>query len=234
MTVTSKLTLHQYLAGSALFALLKPKIKMELKCNRLVVVLPFLLTQLMVPNGYVAQHASVNSISHVLQLEPKNQRPKLTVEAASFAPSMAAESDKRYTYFRYTYQYTYRYTPKSFFRMGPKTKTTPKVKPKYHKRSPKSSHAREKIAEFTTEQLMEAKSLWEEQLQKPKKERLSLRAISRMTGISLGTLNKRTTGKLPWTRNVGGKRTPRILTAGKKMYRLICIACFVSLDGCGF
>ena len=60
---------------------------------------------------------------------------------------------------------------------------------------------------------------------------MSLRDIADATGLTLGTLNKRTMGKLPWIKNVGGRRTPRVLTRG--MYRLrvsvACIGCVYRL-----
>ena len=68
------------------------------------------------------------------------------------------------------------------------------------------------------EKLEEAFNLWEKKKDLPPKEKLSMNKISKMTGIPYTTLNERLTGRHGLGRRckiVGGKRTAKVLKAGK-------------------
>ena len=167
----------------------------------------FIQTVLIIPNGSPVPNATPTFTLPVLLLVHSKLKTKSTVREVLFALSWGVE---RYTSNRYNFN---RY--KTFvLRKMVKTKHSDKQRPR-RKHSPKSSHKGADIGDYTQKDLDYAKDLWERTKDLPKGQgHLTLREISEASGVKLGTLNKRTTGKLPWTRNIGGKRTPRVLTRG--------------------
>ena len=146
--------------------------------------------------------AKCNSYFHLACVTVGTQQTENQINReVLFALSWGVE---RYTFNRYNFN---RY--KTFiFRKMVKTKHSDKQRPR-RKHSPKSSHKGDDIGDYTQKDLDYARDLWEKTKDLPKGQgHLTLRQISEASGIKLGTLNKRTTGKLPWMRNIGGKRIP--------------------------
>ena len=225
---------HQFLVGSVLYALLRLQISLDLMGSTQPAKHQFIQTVLIIPNGSPVPNATPTFTLPVLLLVHSKLKTRSTVREVLFALSWGVE---RYTFNRYNFN---RY--KTFvFRKMVKTKHSDKQRPR-RKHSPKSSHKGDDIGDYTQKDLDYARDLWEKTKDLPKGQgHLTLRQISEASDVKLGTLNKRTAGKLPWTRNIGGKRTPRVLTRGnvstdtpyrlKKPYRLKNrIGCAVSVD----
>ena len=219
------LMLLLFLDGSALFALLRLQTNRALKAKRFLMRKQFSQTVSINQSGFCALYATVITICCVLLLVQMKQSIISTRKAHLCVHLWDVDSD---IFNRYVKRYK---KPTHFFdfRMPPKTKQTKKVrnlevnrtpsaasKGKYSKRSPQSSHRGEKVAEYTMEEMMHAKEVWEANAALPldHPERKSQREVSELVGIKLGTLSKRITGKVPWTRNVGGQRIPKVLTKG--------------------
>ena len=221
-------------AGSALFALVRPQILLASMNNVFWKKLQSSLTFMTTRSGFCAKNANNFITSSVLLKAQRNLKRKLIEKASLFALLWGVDIE----IYRYAYRYIQAIQKFGYFRMPKREKKTPLKRglpvnqPQKRKHSPSSSHKGGKIGTYTQQQLDDAKLLWEESLAKgPEEAKMSLRDIADATGLSLGTLNKRTTGKLPWIKNVGGRRTPRVLTRG--MYRLrvsvACIGCVVSV-----
>ena len=189
----------------------------------------FIQTVLIIPSGSPVPNATPTFTLPVLLLVHSKLKTRSTVREVLFALSWGVE---RYTFNRYNFN---RY--KTFvFRKMVKTKHSDKQRPR-RKHSPKSSHKGDDIGDYTQKDLDYARDLWEKTKDLPKGQgHLTLRQISEASGVKLGTLNKRMTGKLPWMRNIGGKRTPRVLTRGNVSNRYTVsveknrISCAVSVD----
>ena len=85
-----------------------------------------------------------------------------------------------------------------------------------HKKASAGESSKEQL--WKVEKLEEAFNLWEKNKELPPKEKLSMNKISKMTGIPYTTLNERLIGRCGGGcrgKIVGGKRTAKILKAGK-------------------
>ena len=237
-------------AGSALFALVRPQILLASMNNLFWKRPQSPLTFMTTRSGLCAKNANNFIISSVLLKAQRNLKRKIIGKASLFALVWGVDIE----IYRYAYRYMQAIQKFGYFRMPKREKKTPLKRglplnqPKEkQKHSPSSSHKGGKIGQYTQQQLDDAKILWEESLAKgPGEAKMSLRDIADATGLTLGTLNKRTMGKLPWIKNVGSRRTPRVLTRG--MYRLrvlvacigcvywlcvsvVCIGCVISVGG---
>ena len=211
------------LVGSVLSVLLRPQINLGFIDNTYTQKKWSILMNLTDQNGFVARNAIPITIWNVLLLAQRSLSIELIAEGILFAHLWGAgPRPNRYKVKRYSKRYKSGFS----FRMPPKQKTTPRIvrkglpNPGRRKHSPKSAHKGGEVGKFKEEQLMVAKQLWEDSLKLPKRERPTLRDIAEQSGIPLGTLNKRTTGKVPWKKVHGGRRTPRVLTKGTNF----CIA----------
>ena len=63
-------------------------------------------------------------------------------------------------------------------------------KGKYSKRSPQSSHRGKKVAEYTLEEMLAAKEMYEQNKALPLGQQISQRELAEASGIKLGTLSK--------------------------------------------
>ena len=226
-------------AGSALFALVRPQILLASMNNVFWKRLQFSLTFMTTRSGLCAKNASNFITSSVLLKAQRNLKRKLIGKASLFALLWGVDIE----IYRYAYRYMQAVQKFGYFRMPKREKKTPLKRglpvnqpKKKRKHSPSSSHKGGKIGQYTQQQLDDAKILWEESLAKgPNEAKMSLRDIADATGLTLGTLNKRTTGKLPWIKNVGGRRTPRVLTRGMYWLRVLvaCIGCVYRLHRIG-
>ena len=200
-----------------LFALLRQQTNMALKTRTLLVKKRYLQIPLTIPSEFAATNVTVIITYCVLLLVPMKQSIPLTKKELLCAHLWAVESETdRYMINRYINRYK---TSELFlpFRMPPKMKTTKKVrnldvnktpskasKGKYSKRSPQSSHRGEKVAEYTLEEMLAAKAMYEQNKALPLGQQMSQGELAEASGIKLGTLSKRITGEVPWTCNVGG------------------------------
>ena len=209
------------LVGSVLSVLLRQQTRLESIYKTQCMQQLSIEMQWTAPNGFVVKHATVSIIWSVLQWVLVKQKPNLTGEVTLYAHLWVVDRPKSYRYIK-------RYKTLGLFshlEMPAKVKKmkkicnldvnkTPSGGGKYKYRSPDSSHKGEPVAEYTQAQMDNAKALCEANLAKPPAERKTQRQVAEESRISLGTLSKRITGKVPWTCNVGRRRIPKVLTQG--------------------
>ena len=194
--------------GSASFVVLRPQTRWALKCSTspMVLSIQMVLTK---RNGSAATNVNTLTTWTVLHMKKKqNSTSPLS------APSMNVENSKRVT------------SPIKrviFLFSVAKQKTTKRCLGKDGRRIGKRQKA--SAGEGSKEQLWsvvdmdEVFDLWEANQNKPPKERLSKLAISKKTGIPYTTVCERLSGCRGGGRRgkiAGGKRQPKVLTAGKQ------------------
>ena len=90
------------------------------------------------------------------------------------------------------------------------------MRTKGEEEGPGSSHKGQKLQKWKVKDLNKAIDLWNQNEDLPPKDRLSMRAISRITGIAKTTLTERLTGRRKGEGKIlGGARKGRVLTKGK-------------------
>ena len=199
--------------GSASFVVLRPQTRWALKCSTSPMVLSIQMVSTK-RNGSAATNVNTLTTWTVLHMKKKqNSTSPLS------APSMNVENSKRVT------SLLKRVIKRVIFPFSvAKQKTTKKKRlgkdrRRIGKRQKASAGEGFKEQLWSVADMDEVFDLWEANQNKPPKEKLSKLAISKKTGIPYTTVCERLSGRRGGGRRgkiAGGKRQPKVLTAGKQ------------------